>query len=111
MSNVLDFTTRKKPYLTVKLADEKNTVLMVGSPTKGVLDEFIAINESITDNDGADAEALNDLYRICAKIMSFNKGGIEITPDYLATFFDVDDITYFIKGYSSFISSITNSKN
>lgn len=111
MSNVLDFTTRQKQYLTVKLADEKKTVLMIGTPTKGILDEFIEINKQIEENDGADAEALNDLYRICAKIMSFNKGGIKITPDYLATFFDVEDITYFIQGYSSFISSVTNSKN
>ncbi len=111
MSKVLDFTTRKKQYLTVKLADEKNTVLMVGTPTKGILDEFIAINDRVSEEDGADPEALNDLYKICAKIMSFNKGGIEITPEYLATFFDVDDISYFIKGYGEFISSITNAKN
>jgi hypothetical protein len=111
MSNVLDFTTRKKEYLTVKLDDPKKTVLMVSTPTKGILDEFIAINENLTEEDGADVEALNDLYRICAKVLSFNKGGIEITPEYLATFFDVDDIQYFIKGYTSFISSITNAKN
>lgn len=111
MSNVLDFTTRKKEYLTVKLNDEKKTVLLVGTPTKGILDEFIAINNQIEENDGANTEAVNDLYRICAKIMSFNKGGIDITPDYLATFFDVEDITYFIQGYSAFISSVTNSKN
>lgn len=111
MSNVLDFTTRKKQYLTIKLDDEKKTVLMVGTPTKEILDEFIAINENLNENDGADSEALNDLYNICAKIMSFNKGGIEITPEYLATFFDVDDIAYFIKGYTTFISSITNAKN
>ena len=111
MSNVLDFTARKKPYLTVKLDDPNKTVLMVGTPTKGILDEFIAINENLTENDGADSEALNELYEICAKIMSFNKGGIEITPEYLGTFFDVDDISYFIKGYTTFISSITNAKN
>jgi len=29
MAKVLDFTTRKKEYLTVKLADEKKTVLMM----------------------------------------------------------------------------------
>jgi hypothetical protein len=111
MSNVLDFTARKKQYLTVKLNDEKKTVLMISTPTKGILDEFIAINENLTENDGAYSEALNDLYNICAKIMSFNKGGIEITPEHLATFFDVDDIQYFIKGYTEFISTITKAKN
>lgn len=111
MSNVLDFTTRKKQYLTVKLDDPDKTVLMVGTPTKKILDEFIAINENLNENDGADSEALEELYGICAKIMSFNKGGIEITPEYLETFFDVDDIAYFIKGYTAFISSITSAKN
>ncbi len=111
MAKTLDFTTRKKEYLTVKLADEKKTVLMIGTPTKEILDEFIEINERVSEEGGADKEALNDLYRVCARVMSFNKGGIKITDKYLAGFFDLEDVMVFFNAYSEFMASITGSKN
>lgn len=111
MSKVLDFTKVKKEYLTVKLNDEKKTVLMVGTPTKAILSEFIAINDRITDEGGADAEAVNDLYRVCAKVMSFNKMGVKISADYLGEFFDLEDVMTFFNAYGDFISSATNVKN
>jgi hypothetical protein len=111
MGKVLDFTKQKKEYLTVKLNDEKNTVLMIGTPTKAILREFIAINERINEDGGADTEAINDLYNVCAKVMSFNKGGIKITADYLEPFFDIEDVMIFFNAYTEFMSSITNAKN
>ena len=110
MGKTLDFNTRKKEYLTVKLNDEKKTVLMIGTPTKTILAEFFAINEIIGD-EGADQEAIESLYDICAKVMSFNKGGIDITSDYLSTFFDIEDIMIFFNAYTEFMASVTNSKN
>jgi len=111
MAKVLDFTKVKKEYLTVKLNDEKKTVLMVGTPTKAILSEFIAINDRITDEGGADTEAVNDLYRVCAKVMSFNKMGVKINADYLGEFFDLEDVMTFFNAYGDFISSATNAKN
>ncbi len=111
MAKVLDFTKQKKEYLTVKLNDEKKTVLMIGTPTKTILNEFVRINESISEDGGADAEAIEELYSVCAKVMSFNKGGIKITPDYLGSFFDVEDIFIFFNAYGEFMSSVTSAKN
>jgi hypothetical protein len=110
MAKTLDFNTRKKEYLTVKLNDDKKTVLMIGTPTKAILTEFLAINDELGD-DGADQEAIDALYDVCAKVMSFNKGGIKITSDYLATFFDLDDVMVFFNGYTEFMTSVTKSKN
>ena len=111
MSKVLDFTKQKKEYLTVKLNDEKNTVLLIGTPTKAILDDFIAINNRLTEDNGGDLETVYDLYNVCAKVMSFNKGGIKITPEYLSTFFDMQDIITLFKAYTEFITTITNAKN
>lgn len=110
MGKTLDFTKQKKEYLTVKLNDDDNTVLLVGTPTKEMLSEFIDINERIND-DGANSEAIDELYEICAKVMSRNKGGIKITADYLAGFFDLEDIMVFLNGYTEFVSSLSNAKN
>lgn len=111
MGKTIDFTKTKKEYLTIKLNDEKGTVLMIGTPTKKILAEFIAINDRIEDNNGADSEAIDDLYNVCAKVMSFNKGGIKITSDYLSEFFDLEDVTIFLNAYTEFMASITNAKN
>ena len=111
MAKTLDFTSRKKEYLTVKLADEKKTVLMIGTPTKEILEEFLEINDKVSEDGGADRETLNDLYRICARVMSFNKGGIKITDKYLAGFFDLEDIMVFFNAYSEFMESVTGAKN
>lgn len=111
MGKTLDFTKQKKEYLTVKLNDENNTVLLIGTPTKVILDEFIAINELVSEDGGADSEAVNDLYRVCAKVMSFNKGGIKITPEFLAPFFDLEDVFIFFNAYSEFMASVTSAKN
>lgn len=111
MAKMLDFTKVKKEYWTVKLDDEKKTVLMIGTPTKAILNEFLAINEAVDENGGADGELIEDIYRVCANIMSFNKGGIRITPEYLENFFTVSDVMLFFNGYSEFMSSMTNAKN
>lgn len=111
MIKTLDFTSRKKEYLTVKLNDDKKTVLMIGTPTKAILSDFIAINERVNDGDGADSEAINDLYEVCAKVMSFNKAKTKITADYLGEFFDIEDIMTFFNAYSEFMASVTSAKN
>ena len=111
MANVLDYTRQKKEYLTIKLNDEKKTVLMIGTPTKKILNDFIEINDRISDDNGADLDAVDDLYNVCAKVMSFNKGGIKITSDYLGEFFDIEDIMIFFRAYSDFMASVTSVKN
>lgn len=110
MGKTLDFTKQKKEYLTVKLNDDKGTVLMIGTPSKKILSDFIAINDRMTE-DGTDAELIDDLYKVCAKIMSFNKGGIKISADYLADLFDLEDIVIFFRAYADFMHGITSEKN
>lgn len=113
MSKALNFNTVKKSYLTVTLADEKKTTIMIGTPTKAIMDELVVLKSSldIIDEDEANAEATDDLYSACAKIMSRNKGGIKITKDYLAEIFDFEDIKIFIDAYMDFIDEIIKSKN
>ena len=111
MGKTVDFNIRKKEYLTIKLNDEAKTVIMIGTPTKKILDRFIGINDTIDSEGGADSEAINELYEVCAEVMSFNKGGIKITSDYLAEFFDLEDIMVFFKAYSEFMATLTSSKN
>lgn len=113
MSKAINFNTVKKRYLTVTLTDEKKTTLMIGTPTKAIMDELILLQSSfdVLSEDEANAEATDDLYNACAKIMSRNKGGIKITKDELAEIFDFEDIMIFFNAYMDFIGEITDLKN
>lgn len=107
-NKTFDFNKRKKGFLTVTLPDNKKTVLLVGNPTKKITSELMSLYDSI---DSENENVIDDLYDICAKIMSRNKGGIEITKEYIEEILDIEDVTLFISSYSDFISSIYNEKN
>lgn len=111
MAKPLNFNSVKKQYLPVTLADEKKTTLMIGTPTKAIMDDLILIQSSFGAVGDDNGEMTDDLYRACAKVMSRNKGGIKITKEYLETVFDFEDIMIFFKAYMSFISEVTSGKN
>lgn len=113
MSRPLNFNNVKKQYLTVTLADADNTTIMVGTPTKSVMNQLLILQESveaIADGDTSD-EILDDLYLACAKIMSRNKGGIEITKEFLEEIFDFEDVVIFFNAYINFVTEFSKAKN
>ena len=107
MSKSLNFTNVTKKYFTVTLPDEKNTTILVGMPTKALLRELT----NLKVGDMSDLNALDDLYAVCASVMSRNKGGIKITVELLEDIFDFGDIIVFLKGYMDFISEAIGRKN
>lgn len=113
MAKTLNFNDVKKRYLTVTLADEKNTTLMIGTPTKAIMDDLEALQSGIEtfSEDETNAEAIDDLFYTCAKIMSRNKGGIKISKEFLEEIFDFEDILIFFNAYIGFVSELANSKN
>ncbi len=112
MAKTLNFNSVAKRYLNVTFADENNTTIMVGTPTKRLLEELVNLESSIgITNTEDDFEAFDELYGVCAKLMSRNKGGVTITKEFLEDNFDMEDILIFLKGYMSFITEISNQKN
>ena len=113
MAKTLNFNNVKKHYLTVTLADEKSTTLFIGTPNKRAMDELLAIKESLDsiEDDATNVEALDDLYSACAKIMSRNKTGKEITKEFLEELFDIEDIIIFFDAYMDFVTELSDSKN
>ena len=113
MAKSLNFNNVKKQFLTVTLADEKNTTLMIGTPTKAIMDDLMILQESmnaVSDNE-TNNEATDDLYSACARVMSRNKAGVKITKDYLSEIFDFEDIIIFFNAYMDFIDEVIASKN
>ena len=110
MAKSLNFNNIKKQYLNVTLNDEKQTVLLIGTPTKAIFDELTGLQDILKDG-SLESDALNDLYEICAKIMSCNKLGKKITTEFISELFDFEDLIIFIKSYTEFIGEVTSSKN
>ena len=113
MAKPLNFNTVTKHYWNVTLSDEKKTTLLISMPTKGIVDDLSALQDSIDeyDSDKSNMEANDNMYMACARMMSRNKAGIVITKDYLAEIFDYEDIILFTKGYTAFVDEVVNSKN
>lgn len=113
MSKSLNFNNVKKRYLSVTLADENNTTLLIGTPTKALMDDLTRLQDDLKaiGDEANNTEALNDLFASCARIMSRNKGGIKITKEFLEGLFDYEDIMIFFNAYIDFVSELANSKN
>lgn len=112
MAKTLDFNKAKKTYLTVTLSDANSTTIMIGTPTKAIMDDLMAIREVMDDiGDGSDNKLTEELYRLCAKVMSRNKGGVLVSQQLLEETLDFEDILIFFNAYMEFIGEITNVKN
>lgn len=112
MSNTLDFNKIKKQYLTVTLADEQHTTIMICTPTKAITDELMSLKNSLENMVGdADSETMSELYDICAKVMSRNKTGKVIEKEYLEKILDFEDILILFNAYMDFITVLANEKN
>ena len=109
MSKPLNFNNVKKRYLTVTLADEKQTTVMISAPTKRVLSALIGLKETMTeieDTNDISEETLDELYSLTAEIMSHNKGGIKIDEELLEDIFDFDDIMTFFEYCNNTYSTV-----
>ena len=106
----LDFNALKKTYLTVILPDENKTKLLITTPSKTVLDGFIAIKDQLSADELGD-EAIDELYEIVAKVLSYNKTKVKITKETIEELFDFEDVIVFLRSYTNFISEVSNSKN
>jgi len=106
---VLDFTKVKKNYLNVKLTD--GTTILIGMPTKRQFDDFSRLNERLTTAQMNDLSEIEEIYNLTASIMSRNKAGKEISPEYIADIFDIEDIVTFYNAYVEFVGGNTASPN
>lgn len=112
MAKTLNFNNVKKQYLPVTFADENNTTIFVGTPTKAIMDDLTLLQASIEElsEDGANTET-GELFEACAKIMSRNKTGAKITREFLESVFDFEDIAIFFHAYTDFIGEVIGQKN
>ena len=113
MVKALNFNTIKKQYLPITFADDRKTTILVGTPTKGIMDDLAIMQANFDEiaEDGATTADTDSLFEACAKIMSRNKTGAKITKEFLENVFDFEDLMIFFHSYIDFIDEVVNSKN
>lgn len=107
----LDFRKHKKNYLKITLNDEKETRLSLLQPTKHLFERMIAMSEEVGNISGSDLDALDEVYSVCAELMSRNKEGIVVGKNNLESILDFEDIVVFLNAYSNFVAGIVRGKN
>lgn len=107
----LDFRKTKKNYLKVTLNDAAETNLSVMQPTKELFERMVAMSEEVANISGSDLEALDEVYGVCAELMSRNKEGLIISKSNLESTLDFEDIVMFLQAYSAFVAGVVHGKN
>lgn len=97
---MIDFRSRKKKVLPVTLADGSTLSLRV--PTKALYEKMSAISKSA---------GYDELVELCADILSTNTENRVIEPVEVADTFDLDDISYLIREYGSFVKGVVANPN
>lgn len=107
----LNFNSIEKKHLIITLNDEENTTLLVTSPTKKIMDLLTSIEDTLRSKDIKTQEQIDALYYLCYLILCRNKGKVKIKKEDLEEFFDIEDVTIFLKEYMNFISVQMSGKN
>ena len=106
---MLDFTQSAKRFLAVNLIDQQ--LIRVRMPTKRVFDALMGLRDKLSGPILDDARQLDEIYGLIAIVLSNNLEHTEITHEYLAELFDIEDVQIFFQAYMSFISSVVSDPN
>lgn len=108
----LDFSGHKLPVLPVKLR---------GGAEIKVLPPSVALTEELQEElptlegvlGSGDAAAAKAVYGLCARLLSCNRQGLEITSEDLLSRYALSaiDLYEFFTAYTNFIEQIQNQKN
>lgn len=110
----LDFNSFVKPILQLTMKDDKQTIVNVSTPTKGLVTElqanFHALQAVLTEENEQTKDALYDL---AARLISCNQDGLTVTADGLRRYYKLTlaDLVLFYTAYVDFLDEIKSAKN
>lgn len=104
-SNFLDFSKIAKRYFNVTLNDHRHTRLQIATPSKGIMDSLMQFDQTTSNM------TIDDMYEICATVMSNNKGGRKVTAESLAEWMGYEEMKIFLQMYLDFVKDESNRKN
>jgi len=96
----LDLLNISRPTLEVRISED--TELEIYPASKRLVDRLVNAEETLKTND--------DLYEICAELMSHNKGNIQISKNDIEHL-DIYAIRTFLDEYGAFLREVKKDPN
>lgn len=106
----LNFNNINKKKFTVTLNDENKTTLILLNPTKRIMDNLMELHKT-SETSSDETGQINDIYYVCAEILSRNLNKIKISKEIVEDIFDVEDINILLDEYFKFVNNQIAEKN
>lgn len=116
MAKTLNFNTLKRPTLPLVMRDDAQTLIKVSTPTEALVEELQAVAPELEKRLGAteaDADSIQAIYDLAARLMSCNIDGLLVTVDDLRHKYKLglEELVFFYVAYVDFLNEIKNAKN
>lgn len=110
---VLDLGSVKRPTLELTLLDDERTVLRVTTPSEGMVQELEEMQSEFSKLTTGDREAVDAIYELMARLLSFNRDFIKITAEDLRGKYrvDLESLILVASAYVDFIDTVNKEKN
>ena len=103
----LNFQKQNKKFLTITFYDGEK--ILVKGPKKRVMDNIVNLSNSLDEanENKADMETIDELYRACTDIMNNNMENKILTQEYIEDQLDFEDLTECFNQFMEFITDFT----
>ncbi len=109
MANVsFDFNKIKRSFFNVTLKDGRK--LQVKMPMKKTFEKLSALQNM--EESEVNIDDLMDTYgALCAETLSHNLNKEDVTPEYMVSNYDIEEMTEFIKQFYVFVGGVADDPN
>lgn len=105
---MLDYTTREKKVLPVKINADLTVLLC--PPKKALYEKLTAIEARLKETDDV-GTAYDEITSLAADILSTNKSGRTFAPAEVDEMFDIEDMALLIFEYAKYAGQIAKNPN
>lgn len=109
---MLDFAKTTKQLFAINMTD--NQFVRVRMPNRRVFTVLLELQDrlaALTSLSTETAAELDEIYVLCAAILSNNADQKEIASDYLADMLDIEDVRILLDAYLAFVNNVLNGKS
>lgn len=105
---MLDYTTREKKFLSVKLINGKT--VFIGVPKKELFSKIENFETAIKDTEKIET-FYDEMLQLTAEILSNNKSGAKFTVEDVNEIMDIEDMALLIREYAVYAGGIVKNPN
>ena len=106
--NNFDFNKIKRRFFKVTLKDGR--ILQVKMPMKKTFEKLQAL-QNLDEEEASIDDIMDTFAALCAETLSHNLTDEEVTAEYMAAEYDIEEMTEFVKQFYVFVGGVTDDPN